>query len=115
MFERIKSLVDRWQDLKEIDALSDRDIDDLGMTRDQVRQFVMMPADIAERVQHMAAVFGLSQDDLHRNHGAYVEMLERCGGCTDRAACSRALAMGDKASPAACAFCRNADAFSSAA
>ena len=37
MLERIRALVDRWRELKEIDALTDRDLDDLGMTRAQVR------------------------------------------------------------------------------
>ena len=36
MFDRIKALTHRWQDLKEIAQLSQRDLDDLGMTRDQV-------------------------------------------------------------------------------
>ena len=49
MFDRIKTLMTRWQDAKEIDALSERDLDDLGMTRDQVLAFSRMPADIADQ------------------------------------------------------------------
>ena len=30
MFDRIRALLDRWHDLKSVDALSDRDLDDLG-------------------------------------------------------------------------------------
>ena len=115
MFDRIKALVAQWHDLKEIDALTDRDLDDLGMTRDQVRRFSRMPADIAGRVAHMATIFGLSDDDLHKDHAAYLEMLELCGTCTDRTACDRVRALGDQATPAICGFCRNADSFASAA
>ena len=61
MFERIKALMERWHETKEINELSDRDLSDLGMSREQVQAFSRMPRDIADRVKHMAAVFGLSE------------------------------------------------------
>ena len=115
MFDRIKSLIDRWNTLKEIDALSEHELSDLGMTRDQVRRFVQMPADVADRVAHMAAIFGLSDADLHKHHDAYVTLLETCGGCRERRACSRVLALGEAASPGMCSFCLNAESFATAA
>ena len=115
MFERIKAVAEKWQSLKEVDSLTERDLDDLGMTRDQVYRFIRMPADIGDRVKHMAAIFGLSEADVQKDHTSYVEILERCGTCTDRAACSKVLALGDAARPEQCDFCRNARTFASAA
>jgi uncharacterized protein YjiS (DUF1127 family) len=114
MFERIKALVEKWRDLKEVDGLTDRDLDDLGMSRDQVQRFVRMPTDIADRVGHMAAIFGLDAADLQRNQQAYIDLLETCGTCTARAACSRVLDMGAAAKPEDCSFCRNAANFAAA-
>jgi len=114
MFDRIKALIEKWQDLKEIDAMSDRDLDDLGMSRSQVRRFAQMPGDIGERVTHMAAIFGISEADLKRDYPAYIELLESCGDCTTRKECSHILALGDAATPGQCSFCRNARAFSEA-
>ena len=111
MFERIKTLMTRWQDAKEIDALSERDLDDLGMTRDQVLAFSRMPADIADRVTHMAAIFGLSDADLHRNQQDYRDILSTCSTCRDRAKCSHLLGRGADALAAEATFCLNADVF----
>ena len=113
MFDRIKTLMTRWQDAKEIDALSERDLDDLGMTRDQVLAFSRMPADIADRVTHMAAIFGLSDADLHRDQSEYHEILSTCSTCRDRAKCSHLLGRGADALAAEATFCLNAEVFES--
>lgn len=111
MFDRIKTLLDRWHEIREVEALSDRDIADLGLTRDQLAHFVRMPADVEDRVTHMAAVFGLSAEAIRENHAQWVDLLEVCGGCTDRAACAHVLQKGDGAHPADCGFCRNRATF----
>jgi uncharacterized protein YjiS (DUF1127 family) len=111
MFDRIKTLMTRWQDAKEIDALSERDLDDLGMTRDQVLAFSRMPADIADRVTHMAAIFGLSDADLRRNQQDYRDILSTCSTCRDRAKCSHLLGRGADAVASEASFCLNAEVF----
>ena len=111
MFDRIKTLMTRWQDAKEIDAMSARELDDLGMTRDQVRAFSRLPADIAGRVAHMASIFGVSAAELQRNNQAYHEILSTCSTCRDRTKCSQLLAQGDVASVQEAAFCLNAEVF----
>ena len=73
MFARIRALIDHLHDVQEVNALSDRDLDDLGMTRDQVLAFLRMPRDINDRVTAMGAIFGLSQVELKRDHGLWVE------------------------------------------
>ncbi|MEO8241716.1 MAG: DUF6455 family protein [bacterium] len=115
MFERIKTLVQQWHDLKDIDAMSDSDLSDLGMTRDQVRRFARMPEDTADRVTHMAAVFGLSEADTRRDYYRYIDLLNTCGSCTHRGECAQVLARGAAAKPEDCGFCRNAKAFSDSA
>lgn len=111
MFERIKALIARWQDLKEIEALSDRDLDDLGMSRAQVEAFARMPHDVPDRVTAMAKIFGLSEDEVRADHGKWLELLETCGQCGDRAACKLVLERGELSRPRDCGFCLNAGSF----
>ena len=40
MFERFKTALQRWRDLTEVSALTDRELDDIGISRDQLEQFV---------------------------------------------------------------------------
>ena len=115
MFERIKALMERWHDVKEINELSQRDLDDLGMSRDQVQAFARMPHDIGQRVKHMAAIFGISEAELQVNHDAYLEILSTCGYCRDRAKCAHLLAQGADASALEAEFCLNYDTFNALA
>lgn len=108
MFDRIRALLDRWHDLQSIDALSDRDLDDLGMSRAQLAEFISIPADVPDRIARMAAVFGIPQAALQANRADYLELLGTCHTCADRAACALALHKGDIKSPADAAFCPNA-------
>ena len=111
MFDRIKSLIDRWNEVREVSALTDRDLSDLGMSRGQVEAFVRMPHDVPDRVLAMAAIFGLSETEVKANHGEWLELLETCGTCHDRGACKLVLERGELTRPSECAFCLNAHAF----
>lgn len=115
MFERIKSLMDRWHDIKEVDSLTERDLNDLGMSRDQVRAFIRMPHDIGDRVKHMAEIFGITDEELHMNHESYVDILTTCGSCKERGRCSHLLAHAATARPADASFCLNAETFAAQA
>ena len=111
MFERIRSLIDRLHEVQEVNSLSDRDLDDLGMSREQVLGFLRMPRDISERVAAMGKIFGLSEVELKRDHSQWVYLLTVCGQCADRAACAHVLAKGDKAQPSETHFCGNRATF----
>lgn len=111
MFDRIRALITRLHEVQEVNALSDRDLDDLGMTRAQVLDFLDMPRDINQRVTAMGAIFGLSERELKRDHGLWVEILSTCGHCADRTACTKLLAKGDQAKPGEATFCANRGAF----
>ena len=115
MFQRIKALVDHWHQLKEVDSLTVRDLDDLGMTRDQVESFVRMPHDVPDRVAAMAQIFGLTADQIKADHEAYIDLLYTCGHCKDRGACRRVLDRGEASRPADADFCLNKTAFEQAA
>ena len=115
MFDRIKTLVDRWRDLNEVASLTDRDLADLGMTRAQVEAFVQMPQDVPDRVAAMAQIFGLTEDQIKADHHAYTDLLYTCGHCKDRAACRQVLNRGALARPEDANFCGNKTAFEGAA
>lgn len=115
MLDRIRHFLKLWRQTQEIDALTDRDLADLGMTRDQVRDFSRMPADSAARMATMARLFGITEAELKQDHALYLELVATCGHCTDRAACALVLAKGDIARPSDCAFCPNGEVFAALA
>lgn len=107
MFQRIKTLVDHWHELREVESLTDRDLDDLGMTREQVEAFVRMPNDVPDRVAAMARIFGLTDEELKANHEAYMDLLHTCSHCKARRACSVVLERAEFATPQDVGFCMN--------
>jgi hypothetical protein len=115
MFDRIRRLIDRLHEAQEVNALSDHDLDDLGMSREQLLGFLKMPRDISERVAAMGRIFGVSELELKRDHGQWVDLLTVCGHCSDRAACAHVLAKGQAAQPSEAPFCGNRNVFSTLA
>ncbi len=114
MFERIKAMMERWGELKEVDRLSDHELDDLGMSREQLRAFVQMPHDVGERVRRMAEIFGLSAEELQMNHDQWIDILSTCGQCKHRGECAQVQAKRG-AAPEECGFCLNAETFAAEA
>ncbi|MBK6468266.1 MAG: hypothetical protein IPL38_06515 [Rhodobacter sp.] len=115
MFDRIKTLLHRWHDLREVEALTDLELDDLGMSRDQVRAFARLPADVADRVAAMGEIFGVPEAELKRDHAQWVDLLSICGRCADRGACAAVLAKGEASQPADAGFCLNRGTFTALA
>ena len=111
MLDRVRALIDRLHQVREVNSFSDRDLDDLGMSREQVLGFLRMPGDISERVTTMGMIFGVSEVDLKRNHSQWVDLLTVCGHCADRAACGHVLAKGASATPSEVHFCGNRTTF----
>lgn len=111
MLDRIFAFLDRWRQLQSVEAFTDRDLADLGLSRDQVRAFLSMPADVTDRVGHMARIFNVPDMALRASHADYLHLLETCAECRDRASCSLALSKGDITRPADAAFCPNAPVF----
>lgn len=115
MLERIRKILQRRRALQEVGALTDRNLHDLGLTRDQIEIFALMPRDSAARMAAMARLFGISLTALKQDHALYQQMLCVCGTCGDRAACALVLERGDLARPSDCAFCTNAERFAALA
>ena len=111
MFERFKALRERMRDLAEVAELRESDLADLGLTREQMRSLVTIPADVSDRMTAMAAVFGISPEQLTADRSDYVEMLCNCSQCKARSACASELAKGAAADPARTDFCVNHDTF----
>ncbi len=111
MFDRIKTLIERWNEVREVEALSQRDLADLGMSRSQVEAFVRMPHDVPDRVVAMARIFGLDENDVKANHAEWLELLQTCGTCKERGACSFVLDRSHLSHPQDCSFCLNAHRF----
>ena len=110
MFDRIRTFLHRLHEVQEVNALSDRDFADLGLSRHQVLDFLRMPRDINERVIAMGKVFGVPEADLKRDYEQWVELLTICGHCTDRAICASTLASAHPL-PSQCTFCGNRESF----
>lgn len=111
MFDRIRSLIQRLHEVSEVNALTDRELDDLGMSRTQVLDFLRMPRDITERVTAMGAIFGIPEVELKRDHAQWIDLLSVCGHCADRGTCARVLAKADETDPATIDFCGNRETF----
>jgi hypothetical protein len=112
MFERIREWRARARTVDDVAALSERELADLGLGRDQAMRLAAAPADTADRMERMAAIFGVSAEAVHRDHGTLVALAETCAGCTERGACASVLALEETApgtvSDAECGFCANA-------
>lgn len=110
MFDRLKTLIQHLKEAQDVDALTDRDLLELGVSRDQLADFLRMPTDVGDRVTAMGAIFGVSEADLKRDHAQWIDLLCVCGHCVDRGACAKVLARGTTADPAGIDFCANREA-----
>lgn len=109
MFARIRALLSHLHDVQEVNTLSERDLSDIGISRDQVLAFLNMPQDVTDRVTAMGAIFGIPEAVLKRDRSQWVELLTTCGQCADRGRCSAVLAEGKDKVEAS--FCPNRPTF----
>ena len=110
MFDRLKTLIQHLEEAQEVDALTERDLLNLGVSRDQLVDFLRMPTDVSDRVTAMGAILGLSEAGLKRDHAQWIDLLYVCGHCADRGAGAKVPARGTKADPAGIDFCGNHEA-----
>lgn len=111
MLDRIRRFFARAADIRAVEALSDRELADLGVSRDQAMNLVTMPDDVSGRIAAMARIFGLTEADLTRDRGEWEEVLMTCHACRELGACRRLLADPDRATPTQAAFCPNSGRF----
>lgn len=108
MFDSIKSALQRSRTLHEVRGMSARELDDLGLSRGEVEDFVMIPEATADRLGRMAAIFGMDRQAIRARTDDHLAMLKTCNRCADRTACDLALTRGDLRRPQDCGFCPNA-------
>ncbi len=111
MFERMKALRARLRELSEIDEMTEHDLVDLGLSREQMKALITIPRDVADRVARMAEIFGVDPRDLTADRSGYVDILCNCADCKARVECAHEMAKGEDADPENCGFCVNAGSF----
>ena len=107
MLERLRRLFETRRDLAEVAMLSDRELTDLGVSRDQAMQLAALPDDVPGRVAAMGRIFGLSEAELTRDRAQWTGLLTVCQSCRELRACRKLLDRADSASPADAGFCPN--------
>jgi cytochrome c553 len=83
-----------------------RDLEELGLSRDQMQQIVDTPAAVAARLAQMAARHGLSEAELEAYRQDYAHLLAACAQCHDTGTCAQFLA-DPVATPDQATFCPN--------
>ena len=97
----------RYRDREAIAAMSGRELDDLGLSREQALRFADMSPDVPRRVIAMAQVFGVTEDDLRKDDSTWLQMLETCEDCEALNACRRFLMLEDFVTAEQAGFCPN--------
>lgn len=114
MFSRIRRFFDLSREADAVADLSERDLADLGVSRDQMLNLVRLPDSVPGRVAAMGEVFGYSEPALTRDRPLWWEMLETCQNCRALPHCERFLARqpeGEAARREASGFCPNRAGF----
>ncbi len=107
-----QELLARWQAVSEIDALSERDLDELGLSRSQARALARTPPTVTDRVARMTSVYGLTAGDMQRDVPGYRDLVAACATCGCAATCRDMLQEAARLSPDDVAFCPNAAVYS---
>ena len=100
----------RTQAHQELAALDDRQLDDIGLTRDELVLVVAGAAEAPERVGMMAGRLGVDPQAFEARRPLLNEMVKRCAACRTKVICAWWLAEGG-AEDAYREFCPNAGRF----
>jgi uncharacterized protein YjiS (DUF1127 family) len=98
------------QAFRELAALTDRQLDDIGLQRDELVLAVAGVADAPERVGMMASKLGIEGECFEARRPLLNQMVKRCAACRTKVLCAWWLAEGG-AKDAYREFCPNAGAF----
>jgi uncharacterized protein YjiS (DUF1127 family) len=95
---------------QELAALDDRQLDDIGLKRDELVLVVAGAAEAPERVGMMAGRLGVDPKAFEARRPLLNEMVKRCAACRTKVICAWWLAEGG-AEDAYREFCPNAGRF----
>lgn len=109
MLDTLRRVLTRWEALSVAGGPTDRDLAELGLSRDQAARLAALPAAVPARMRGVAAIFGLTPEDIEANRADWIELAEVCAGCSATRPCRAMLEGPAGATPAeAAAFCPNA-------
>ena len=100
----------RSQAHQELAALDDRQLDDIGLVRDELVLAVAGAAEAPERVGMMAGWLGIDPQAFEARRPLLNDMVKRCAACRSKVICAWWLAEGG-APDAYREFCPNAGRF----
>jgi Domain of unknown function (DUF1127). len=116
MMERFLRMFRLSRDLHDIEAMSDAELADLGVSRAEALALAALPDDVPTRVTEMAKVFGIASEELLADRRLWHELLHSCSQCHDLATCHRFMARAEPEEPvdrASLGFCPNRHTFDS--
>ena len=111
MLAELQRIFRRHRDLDAVAALTDRELADIGLSREQALHLAALPKDVPERVIAMARIFGVPEDELQRNRAEWMDMLQVCDTCQHLPACQHLLFLEEFAMPESAGFCPNKPVF----
>lgn len=104
--DHIHALQEHRRELHELDALDDRALSELDLSRDQLRRIVTTPEAVNERMTAMARRHGIAPEVFELLHQDYAHLLDTCAHCHATGACAEYLADPGRG-PMAAGFCPN--------
>ena len=110
MFEWTRKAIAHRRELREIAALEDRDLMDIGLGRDQLAHLVEVDPAVYDRMDRMAALHGLTHHDLQDSRPDFAALVHICEDCAAKDRYENALGKADTRA-ADTQFCPNHAAY----
>lgn len=106
MFDILSRALERRRRHREVDAIDERGLDELGLSRGELHTLVDAPATVIARLSEMAFRHGLDDAKLARSAHDYAQMVDACEHCAATREC-RSFLSDPAADVAAAGFCPN--------
>lgn len=106
----LKDMRERRRAVREVDTLSPRDLEEVGLTRGELRELVQTPGEIITRQMEMAFRHGLTDRDFAKHRHDYAAMVLICRDCRSVDTCRHFLA-APNAPLTEATFCPNAESY----
>ncbi|MDE3027726.1 MAG: DUF1127 domain-containing protein [Paracoccaceae bacterium] len=106
MFELLKEKLAQAREVREIEAMDPRELDEIGLSRDDLINIAETPNAVCRRMEAMAAVHGIDAETMNQNRVDYGQLLAKCRHCGQTAHCADFLGDANVAGDGA-EFCPN--------
>lgn len=105
--ESFKALADRARALNDVNAMSDLELGDIGMSRGHLGTIAGARAELPSQMQEMAKRFDLDPQDINYPRWRALEMIDACRNCSCAEGCFDYL-VGDRQGSFKVSDCPNA-------